>query len=71
MLISRVSPMTGKVNTLDLNVTPEQINELNSPGRRLIQEIVPDLSNEEREFLLTGYTAEDWAKMFPKNEEDE
>lgn len=72
MLVTKKSPMTGKDNTLDLDITPEQLAEIETRGRaRLIQEIVPHLSDAEREFLLTGYTQEDWNAMFPPEEEEE
>jgi hypothetical protein len=35
----------------------------------LIQDALPHLTNEEREFLMTGYTPEDWVKMFPPEDE--
>jgi len=35
-------------------------------GGELIQRAFPGLSKLEREFLQTGYTQEDWDKMFPK-----
>ena len=31
---------------------------------RLIQDIFPNISSQEREFILTGYTHEDWEFMF-------
>lgn len=65
MRVSRISPMTGKENVMELDISPEQAAELSSPGRRLIQEIVPHLTAEEREFIKTGYTPEDWANLFP------
>ena len=73
MLISRISPLTGKTNTLDLAVTQEQLDEFNSPTRdRLVQEIFRGLPADQREFILTGYTPEDWAAIFPpEDEEDE
>ncbi len=43
-----------------LDITQEQINEWNSPNRRLIQQVFPNLSTDEREFLMTGYTPSDW-----------
>lgn len=67
--VSRISPMTGKINTLDLDVMQTQLDELKSPRRRAIQDIFPNLTAAEREFLLSGYTAEDWAKMFPPEED--
>ena len=69
MKIYMKSPRTGAINMMDLPVTREQIEELNSAGRRLIQDIFPNLTDEQREFLLTGYTPEDWEMMFGKPEE--
>ncbi len=60
ILIKRISPLTGKVNEMVLDITQEQINEWNSPNRRLIQQVFPNLSTDEREFLMTGYTPSDW-----------
>jgi hypothetical protein len=36
---------------------------------RLIQDIFPGLTADQREFIKTGYTAEDWARMFPSAED--
>jgi len=43
---------------MDLEITSEQLEEYNLPPneRRLIQDIMPDLSADEREFLITGIT---------------
>lgn len=70
MLITRTSPLTGKDNTMDLPITEEQWAEWNSPNRRVIQKVFPNLHPDQREFLLTGYTPEDWNEMFPIKEED-
>jgi hypothetical protein len=69
MLITRRSPFTGKLNTLDLPVTVMQMREFDSPSRRKIQDIFPDLTAGQREFIFTGYTEEDWATLFPPEEE--
>lgn len=71
MLVTRTSPFTGKVNTLDLPVTQGQLDEMNKPihQRRLVQEIFPHLTKAEREFIKTGYTQEDWYNMFPPDKE--
>ena len=69
MNITRISPLTGRATTMDLPVTQDQLDELASRGpRRLIQEIFPDLSASEREFIKTGYTQADWDKLFPPEE---
>lgn len=68
MLIRRISPLTGKINTMDLPVTQAQMDEFNSPGRRLVQVIFPNLTAGEREFIKTGYTPEDWQALFGDEE---
>jgi hypothetical protein len=69
MIVSRQSPFTGLINEMNLDVTPEQLAELRSPDRRLVQEIFPNLTSAEREFVKTGYTQEDWDQMFAGMEE--
>ena len=62
--IERTSPLTGKINYMVVETTQAQIDEWNSPDRkRLIQDIFHDLSEVEREFIMTGYTAQDWKVM--------
>lgn len=67
MLITRKSPLTGAEQTRELDVTQEEI--VAWAGGTLIQRAMPRLSAAEREFVKTGYTEEDWAKMFPPEEE--
>lgn len=72
MIIERVSPLTGNINRKDIPVTPEQMAEWESPGRRrMVQEIFHNLSDSDREFIMTGYTDEDWSAIFPPEEYDE
>jgi len=33
---------------------------------KAIQDVFPDLNKEQREFLISGATPEDWNRMFPK-----
>ena len=63
--IERISPLTGNWNKMYLDITQEQIAEWNAPAneRRLIQDIFPNLSVDEREFIMTGYTPADWKEM--------
>lgn len=68
MIITKTSPLTGEVNSMDLPVTPEQLAEMARPRRerRMVQEIFPHLTAAQREFIQTGYTPEDWAAIFPE-----
>ena len=67
MLITKRSPISG-YNTMDLDVTEELISEWKTSGAH-IQDVMPHLSADEREFLLTGYTAEDWKFIFGDEED--
>lgn len=60
MKVTRISMFSGRVKTREIDITEEQLAELEQPKRRFIQEIVPHLSAEDREFLLTGLTKEEW-----------
>ncbi len=69
MQISKVSPLTGKTNTMDIPVTEEQLSRWQR-REGLIQNIMPELTAEQREFLMSGYTPEDWATLFPPEEDE-
>ena len=61
MKITRTNPLNGEVNTLNIEVTDEQI-EAYAAGA-LIQNAFPNLSADDREFIKTGITAESWEAM--------
>ncbi len=64
MKITKTSKLTGTVHTRDIAVTQAQLDELADPKRtRLIQHICPHLDADDREFLLTGITREEWLAM--------
>lgn len=67
MLITRKSPYTGLDNTLDIPVTQEQLDKWNNGV--LIQEAMPNLTPDQREFIMTGYTKEDWDAIFSPEED--
>jgi len=69
MEITMKSGFTGKINSMDLDVTLEQMEIWNSPNRPLIQEVFPNLSSDEREFIKTGVTPEEWKNIFGEEEE--
>jgi hypothetical protein len=69
MLISRISPLTGQTNQLNLPVTIQQLLAWEKGG--LIQNVMPNLSDDEREFLLTGLTSADWETLCQDRKADE
>jgi len=69
MILSKKSPLSGKIASMELPVTMSQWLTWCSPDRPLVHECFPGLSATQREFLLTGYTDEDWNAMFPDEED--
>jgi hypothetical protein len=62
MLVTRTSRMSGVTRTLDIPVTQEQLNVWESGT--VIQAAMPNLSDSEREFIMTGMTDEEWDSLF-------
>ena len=67
MNITRTSLATGTTRTLDLNVTLEQLN--NYAQGALLQDAFPHLNPDDREFIKTGITPEEWDSLFGGEEE--
>jgi hypothetical protein len=53
---------------MDLNITPEQIDAWKSGT--LIQNAMPHLTSDEREFLISGCTAEDWKNLYGEGDQE-
>jgi hypothetical protein len=62
MLVQRISPWSYTLNTMELPVTMEQLSRYQRGGT-LIQDAFPHLTAEQREFIKTGLTPDDWAAM--------
>lgn len=61
MEITRRSMLTGTERTIDIPVTHTQLARWQAG--ELIQHVMPELSSEEREFLVTGVTPEEWLSL--------
>ena len=66
MEITRISKYSGIMRTRLLDITEEQLDDYTRGA--LIQSAFPNLTDEEREFFLTGITPNEWAEMFSKKE---
>lgn len=62
MLVSKKSSISGKINSMELPITEAQL-EAHQNGE-LVQDVFPTLSAEEREFLISGITPNEWNEMF-------
>lgn len=72
MNVTSENIITGVKSTIDLPVTQEQMDEWNNPNRtRHVQEIFPNLTADQREFLISGIKPGEWDSMFPPEDEDD
>lgn len=67
-LFTRVSPVTGKEN--DRVIELDWGDYVKWQQGHLIQEVLPYVSADDREFLMTGILPEEWAEMFRPTEEE-
>lgn len=63
MNIIKVSQLSGRVNNREIDITQEQYTEY-CEGNELVQKLFPTLSADDREFLISGNTPEEWEDAF-------
>jgi hypothetical protein len=69
MLIQRRSQLTGKTSTMDINVDRSRLLKYMMEGGH-IQNHFPDLKPEEREFIRTGITPQEWEEYIGKLDDE-
>ena len=62
--VTRQSVITKKINTMELPITQEHLDIYETVGDMLIQDAFPNLNVEQREFLLSGITPQEWNDTF-------
>tara|TARA_R100000951_G_scaffold28348_1_gene24314 strand:- start:274 stop:477 length:204 start_codon:yes stop_codon:yes gene_type:complete len=67
MKVTRTSAFTGVTRTLDLNISEQKLQDWEE-GELLAQDAFPNLDDEEREFIMTGITPEEWNAAFGEEE---
>lgn len=68
--LSKISALTGKLNSLELPISQgDYCRWLFS--QQLIQQAFPQLTSDQREFMLSGATPEEWNKTFGEGDEGE
>jgi len=64
MLLTKISMLTKKENSREIDITQDRIDAWRScqtkRSRQLIRDAFPHLSEDDREFILTGITPEEW-----------
>ena len=67
--LTKRSPFSGKEHTMRLKGTIENFQSW-SYGGVLIQNAFPHLNSDEREFIMTGITTEEWNAEFGEMKEE-
>ena len=60
--VTRKSILSGKTNTMTLDITQESLDIYDIIGGMLVQNVFPNLNKEEREYLINGVTPDEWNK---------
>lgn len=68
MEITKIHPITGESNTLDLDVTEEDLQRWKAE-KLSVQNVFPHLNSDEREFLISGLLPGEFDKLYPEPEE--
>lgn len=63
MLVTCRSSYSNITRHWDLDVTQEQLDAY-FEGKGLVYEIFPQLTDDEREFIISGITPEEWDELF-------
>lgn len=56
--VTRKSPFSGKTNTINIDVTQAQLDAYE--GGAFVQNAFPHLTADEREFIMTGITPDEF-----------
>ena len=64
--VERISQASGHKHIMTLPMSPEEYARKMRAWRQgaLIQDAFPDLDDEQREFLLSGITPQEWEALF-------
>ena len=69
--VTRLSAITRKMNTMELPISQEHLDIYDTVGDILVQDAFPNLDKEQREFLISGITPDEWNNTFGEEEDDD
>ena len=70
MLLTKVSLLSGSTATRDIPLSEEELKAYYE-SHRPIQQMYPRLSPEDREFVMTGITPEEWNRFREESADEE
>jgi len=69
VVVHKKSMVSGRLNSMLLPTTQGKIEYWIESGK-LIQDVMPDLSDDQREFLMSGITPREWNDMFGEEDDE-
>jgi hypothetical protein len=69
MLVRKTSILSGVERVREMDVTQEQLQRWASGEK--VQNVFPHLSADDREFIMTGVTGEEWEEFWEESARDE
>lgn len=66
MQVTKRSPLSGLEHTLELPVTQEELDR--HAAGEFSQDVWPNLTDGQREFLISGITGEEWDEAFAEED---
>ena len=69
VFVHKKSMLSGKVNSMVLPTTQGKIEHWISTCM-LVQDAFPELNDDQREFLVSGITPEEWDDMFGEEDDE-
>lgn len=67
------STLTGIENSMEISLKPAEYKQWSDTPRNLrplVQDAFPQLSDDEREFIITGITPEEWDKYMGSDDDE-
>ena len=68
--VTRQSAITRKMNTMELPITQEHLDNYDTVGGLLVQDVFPNLDVGQREFLISGITPQEWEETFGEGDDE-
>ena len=66
--VTRLSALSRTYNTMELPISQEHLDIYDTVGDILVQDAFPNLDKEQREFLISGITPQEWKDTFGEEE---
>jgi hypothetical protein len=69
MIVVKMSPYSGKMHEMEIDITKQQLIDFYEDKLGLIQDAFPHLNRDEREFIISGIPPHEWDEIFKEIEE--